>query len=115
MATNKTYSDWFKRGGQRPVDDRLPPPPEEIEIPDEDEDEDEDENDEDDGELREFDVELWRTKHVYQTCTVRVRARCEDEAADKAIDAAPEDDASWKTSGDPDFDDLEADDVCEVF
>ena len=109
MATNKTYSDWFKRGGERPPrDDRLPPPPEEIEIPDEDED------DEDDGELREFDVELWRTKHVYQTCTVRVRARCEDEAADKAIDAAPEDDASWETRGDPDFDDLEADDVTEV-
>lgn len=105
----KTYSDWFKRGGERPPrDDRLPLPPEEIEIPDEDEDDD------GDGELREFDVELSRTQHTYQTCTVRVRATSVDEACEKAIEVAPEDDESWETRGNPDSYDIEVDGVCEV-
>ena len=133
-------------GERPPRDGRLPPPPEETEIPGGDDgnggrspvvtcrncggDNLADEEccthcgsalagDGADGGAegpKEFEVKLLRTRHVCQTCTVRVLAASVFEACDEAIRAAPKDDASWEDRGDPGFDDLdlECTDVNEV-
>lgn len=131
---NKTMEDWFLRGGKRPKDEQAPVVACQNCGGDNLADEEccthcgaalaggtstaEYCGDDDDGpELRVFIVTMTRTKSVAQESRVTVRATSEEEAMEKAEDAACEESDEWRWEDDPltaEYEDCQAECAEEV-